>query len=128
MFRKFFCDHLIFFPLKPSDLITTLSYVLLGNFCPCFKKSIKILLFIRIKNIKRMKLPWPNKIRHVFSLQYTSWFINILFTQHTFLGWLRSKQYKKLTTGWIEYQQRYERYLFQIFHNFQKPALGNRRN
>ena len=28
-----FCD---FFTLRPSDLITTLTYVLIYNFCPCF--------------------------------------------------------------------------------------------
>ena len=30
-----FCD---FFTLRPSDLITTLTYVLKDNFCPCFCK------------------------------------------------------------------------------------------
>ena len=25
-----------FFTLRPSDLITTLTYVLMDNFCPCF--------------------------------------------------------------------------------------------
>ena len=29
-----FCD---FITLRPSDLITALTYVLLDNFCPCFK-------------------------------------------------------------------------------------------
>ena len=28
-------DFVIFF-FKPSDLITTLTYVLINNFCPCF--------------------------------------------------------------------------------------------
>ena len=28
-----FCD---FFSLRPTDLITTLTYVLMDNFCPCF--------------------------------------------------------------------------------------------
>ena len=27
------CD---FFPFRPSDLITTLTYILMNNFCPCF--------------------------------------------------------------------------------------------
>ena len=26
------------FTLRPSDLNTTLTYVLMGNFCPCFEK------------------------------------------------------------------------------------------
>ena len=30
-----FCD---FFTLRPSDLITTLTYVLMDNFCPCLSR------------------------------------------------------------------------------------------
>ena len=29
-------SFVIFFTLRPSDLITTLTYVLVDNFCPCF--------------------------------------------------------------------------------------------
>ena len=29
-------SFVIFFTLQPSDLITTLSYILMDNFCPCF--------------------------------------------------------------------------------------------
>ena len=29
-------SFVIFFALRPSDLITTLTYVLMDNFCPCF--------------------------------------------------------------------------------------------
>ena len=32
---KKFCD---LFTLRPSDLITTLTYVLMDNFCPCLSR------------------------------------------------------------------------------------------
>ena len=28
--------HFVFFYLRPSNLITTLTYILMSNFCPCF--------------------------------------------------------------------------------------------
>ena len=43
-----------FFTLRPSDLNTTLTYVLMDNFCPCFHKSCKFLVFqIRLKKDMR---------------------------------------------------------------------------
>ena len=36
----------VIFYLKPSDLITTLTYVLMDNFCPCFINFIKFFLLI----------------------------------------------------------------------------------
>ena len=35
-----------FFTLRPSDQITTLTYVLMNNFCPCFQK----VMTLRVKN------------------------------------------------------------------------------
>ena len=34
------CDVLYFFTLRPSDLIITLTYVVMDNFCPCFLISL----------------------------------------------------------------------------------------
>ena len=40
---KKFCD---FFTFRPYDLITTFTYVFMGNFCPCFRDvPYKIQLF-----------------------------------------------------------------------------------
>ena len=36
---KKFCD---FFTLRPSDLITNLTYVLLDNSCPCLLLNLKL--------------------------------------------------------------------------------------
>jgi hypothetical protein len=55
-----FCD---FFTLRPSDLITTLTYVLMDNFCPCFsqvakklEEIIKKLLFSHFGGFFKQKL------------------------------------------------------------------------
>ena len=36
------CD---FFTLRPSDLITTLTYVLIDNFCPCLLTNLNFIKF-----------------------------------------------------------------------------------
>ena len=38
-----------FFILTPSDLITTLTYILMDNFCPCF-----IILFMNMIKVVRL--------------------------------------------------------------------------
>ena len=40
---------MIFFTLRPSDLITTLTYVLMDNFCPCLYNT-SMFDFIHNKN------------------------------------------------------------------------------
>ena len=40
-----FCDLFI---LRPSDLITTLTYVLMDNFCPCFYKELISVIIVGI--------------------------------------------------------------------------------
>ena len=38
-----FCD---FFTLRPSGLITTLTYILMDNFCPCFRLNRSFVLYV----------------------------------------------------------------------------------
>ena len=39
-------SFVFFFTLRPSDLNTTLTYVIMDNFCPCFNIYFKILIII----------------------------------------------------------------------------------
>ena len=46
-------DVLWFLTLRPSDLITTLTFVLMDNFCPCLSQFLSYLAVERKSSIKR---------------------------------------------------------------------------
>ena len=44
MSLSYYGEVLCFFTLRPSDLMVTLTYVLMYNFCPCFFKFYLLML------------------------------------------------------------------------------------
>ena len=47
-------SFVIFFTLSPSDLNTTLTYVLMDNLCPCFSTSHKKSVFTSLRESKKI--------------------------------------------------------------------------
>ena len=45
----------VFFYLRHSDVITTLTYVLMDNFCPCFKYDYGIGIKIRLMEVAKFR-------------------------------------------------------------------------
>ena len=47
-----------FFTLRPSDLNTVLTYVLLDNFCPCLLSTLKSIQFYAIQSSNLQRVAW----------------------------------------------------------------------
>ena len=49
-----FCDF--FTIIRPSDLITTLTYVLMDNFCPCLITTLRLIIPPNLMNFNLKKV------------------------------------------------------------------------
>ena len=79
-----------FFTLIPSDLITTLTYVIMDNLCPCF---IFNFTFYQSKNREKIKVfknsfPLPNQWDYLFERilnNFFCWITKIMLGKIFFL-------------------------------------------
>ena len=79
MLRRSF---VILFTLRPSDLNTTLTYVLMDNFCPCFMSTLvslnfKIIIVIENFNVRERELSFEYR-KHINKIAMLKMYCNFV--------------------------------------------------